>query len=187
MKPGEHLSRRMRQFEGQTSTLMTEQAQATREYVASQVDEWQQIPLLALRANGRNGWNSQLRLMSDNGVVRVGSGRHFADNLTDQPEGLYGIYVDCASGELLHLRGNPDSITSPEAIASDSEVFHLWATQAALGKLSVLLARTYIEDLDTQARQELGKWNTLDDEEARIVQITEEVARRGLTSRFVRG
>ena len=50
MATGEQLSVSAEQFEAQTLTLVTEQAQVTREYVASQVDEWQQLPLLALRA-----------------------------------------------------------------------------------------------------------------------------------------
>ena len=187
MATGEQLSVSAEQFEAQTLTLVTEQAQATREYVASQVDEWQQLPLLALRANGKNGWSSQLSMTSEYGVVRVGSGKHFADNPEPRPVGLYGVYVDCSSGSLLRLFGDRVPITSPDALADDNEVFHLWATQAALGKLSVLSAKTHVQSLDRRIREPLGSWRTLEEEDTRLASIADEISRRGLTSRFVRG
>ena len=187
MASGEQLSVSTEQFEAQTLALVAEQAQVTRDYVAGQVDDWQQLPVLALRANGKNGWRSQFSMTSEYGVVRVGSGKHFADNPEQRPVGLYGVYVDCSSGNLLRLFGDRVAISSPEALADDNEVFHLWATQAALGKLSVLSAKTHIESLDRQIREPLGSWRTLEEEDTRLAGITEEISRRGLTSRFVRG
>lgn len=186
MVSGEGLSVNVEQFEAQTLALVSEQAQVTREYVASQVDDWQQLPLLALRANGKNGWSSQLSRTSQLGVVRVGSGKHFANNPEQRPVGLYGVYVDCSSGDLLHLFGDRVPITSPEALADDSEVFHLWATQAALGKLSILSAKSHIQSLDNQIREPLGSWRTLEEEDTRLASIAGEISQRGLTSRFVR-
>ena len=187
MADGEQLTVSAEQFEAQTLALVTEQAQVTREYVASQVDEWQQLPLLALRANGKNGWSSQLSMTSEYGVVRVGSGKHFADNPEQRPIGLFGVYVDCSSGNLLRLFGDSVAIASPEALADDNEVFHLWATQAALGKIGVLSAKTHIESLDKEIREPLRSWRTLEEEDTRLASIAAEIAQRGLTSRFVRG
>jgi hypothetical protein len=81
MASGDQLSLTQEQFEARTQELLVKQAQATRNYVSSQVEGWQQLPLLALMANGKNGWSSQLSIISECGVVRVGSGKHRAETL----------------------------------------------------------------------------------------------------------
>lgn len=186
MSASEQLTANAEQFIAQTQELIIGQAQITREYVASQVDEWQQLPLLALRANGKSGWSSDLYTISEYGVVRVGSGMRFADNPGQRPAGLFGVYVDCSSGNLLRLFGNRVPITSTEALASYDEIFHLWATKAALGPLSVLSAKTHIQFLERQIQEPLGSWYTQEDEEERLENIANEISRRGLTSRYVR-
>jgi hypothetical protein len=96
------------------------------------------------------------------------------------------MYVDCASGNLLRLCGTRIPISAPEALADDSEVFHLWATTAALGKLSVLSAQTHIQSLEEEIRAPLGSWRTLKEEARRLEDIGAEINIRGLTSHFVR-
>lgn len=186
MAHGEQLQNSAALFETQSAEFISTQAQRTREYVASQLEDWQQLPLLALMANGKNGWSGELGNISENGVVRVGSGMHFADNPEQRPSGLYGMYVDCDNGNLLRLRGVNTPITAPESIANDEEVFHLWATKSALGKLGILNAKLHIAELKDLVNEPLGLWRSLDHEHDRQVQVKRQIARRGLGTHFVR-
>jgi len=173
-------------FFAESEHIMTEQAQRVREFVKSQVGVWQELPMLALQADGKHGYSNELQNIYRYGLVRVGSGKHFADNPEQRPMALYGVYVDCATGNLLRLTGNFRNPNDPGYLAEDAEVFHLWATKTALGKLGELIAAEHRSFLLADINMPRPNYYSEADEARRQHNIADAIVRLNLTRHFVR-
>lgn len=118
-----------------TTALLTEQRERyvdeLFEFVRSQRELWQQIPLLALKADGRTGYSDA--------YARAHRQKLWAIDSSVGSQGLrgYSVYVDLETGELV----NPYDRTKP---ASRSSVLHL--------KIEELDASKLIEALEKQAQ-----------------------------------
>lgn len=185
MSSGENLGGEIEQFYTETQSEIAEWAGKIRDHVRSQVDQWQQIQLLALQVNGKTGWSNWLSKMSNYGLVHVGNGVGFGER-EPQTSGTYGVFIDCASGELLRLFGGRIKITDTEALASNEEVFNLWATKAAAGAVEELSANYYMNYLNQGLAEPTPSFRSHEWMENWSNDISAEIARRGLTSRFER-
>lgn len=81
----------------------------------AQIDLWRQVPYLALMADGKTGYSNVYSQAYRLGMYRI----------SGTAEGLFGLYVDCDSGDLLWLRGKVDL----EARASTRQIVEAWFAQ----------------------------------------------------------
>ena len=83
---------------------------ALREHSRSQASLWQQLPSLALMADGRSGYNASLQRAYREGYWTIESGDH-----------RHTVLVDCASGEIVHQskRDEPAPDASVLLLATD--------------------------------------------------------------------
>ncbi len=92
------------------TSVISEQASALvasiRDHVRSQKELWQQVPWLALQADGRAGYSGLNGRAYRTGYWAVKANRE---------SGSYSVYVDCATGELVNA-------WAPERLALDFEV-----------------------------------------------------------------
>jgi hypothetical protein len=174
------------QFYVETEQVMAELAQKVRGIVQSQVEVWRELPMLALQADGKFGYNSNLRNMYMHGLVRVGSGKHFANDPEQRPTGLYGVFIDCATGNILRLTGYFRNPEDPGYLADDSEVFHLLASKAAHGELKQLNAGEHKKFLLGIIDDPNESYYSETDEAKRQHKIADTIVGLKLTRRYVR-
>lgn len=110
---------------------LLEAAGQIRDFTASQVEEWQQIPLLALRGDSNPYSTSRLNSMTyDSKIWRYGVVQVVGD-----PSTLSGTFVDCENGKLITMLEELDLNRK----ALDEDVIEAWYS------LRGLVASRYLE------------------------------------------
>jgi hypothetical protein len=117
--------------------LKKELVDGIRNYARAQKELWRQIPCLALEADGRTGF-------SDSRARAYQFGYWTLTSSEDRLLGGYGIYVDCATGELIRP-------SKPNEMAHDNYVLAL-----AYFSFRELDAAGIIEELRRHAQEPIG-------------------------------
>lgn len=105
-------------------------------YSASQKEHWQQIPFLALEADGRTGFSDVFARVYHTGYWALG-----------RPivHGSYQIYVDCADGSLVDAASVSDFVYDDVVITNTNKHARKPSQTATLS------LATHLEDLDAKA------------------------------------
>lgn len=130
----------------------------------AQREHWQQVPLLALQANGRSGYSDRLSMAYNNGYWLLEASIR---------DGYYRAAVDCATGEIV----NP---ANPPKPAADAEVLRVAAS------LSQLDAALVCAHLRQRARGPISAGYPADHAQRLDREIAAEQRRLKLGERFVR-
>lgn len=137
-----------------------------RAHARSQAAVWQQVPWLALQADGRSGFNGNLQLAYTSGYWAV-------DGSAAASSGQR-VWVDLANGELVHA-GNPYSPAGDDAVL-------LLATAPA-----ELDAARLIEWLRKEAAEPIGPgYDPVKHQALLDAHIQDHIRRYKLTPRYVR-
>lgn len=129
-----------------------------KEYSRSQQKQWQQVPYLALQADGRSGFNDNYSRVYYTGYWAMESSVHNGD---------YHVYVDLATGNLVNAYHASSSVCifdadipkeSKQILADDDEIIAL--------ALDDLNARQLVQMLRQQAQMPYPSYYKPEEQEA---------------------
>jgi hypothetical protein len=127
-----------------------------REYSRSQKELWQQVPWLALEADGRTGW---------------GYSRCYNDGLLEldacKSDGRYQALVDLATGDIINAFKFYNKVPPKIVLADDEEVLRL---SFHMDQLDV---KKFVGVLKREAKKHYGSYYDPQEQEARKTEIRE--------------
>ncbi|MDO8492065.1 MAG: hypothetical protein Q7S34_00285 [bacterium] len=141
-----------------------ELSQKVREVSKRQKDLWQQVPFLALQADGRTGYSDQYARAYIQGYWAVES---------SVSGGCYSVYVDIETGELV-------SAYDPRQVARDKDVINLAVDPQQLD------ASHLVKALKVAAKEPIGSYYDAKKRKERKERITSILRRGNITQNHYR-